>query len=618
MTSKVGLIGLYQQPVDRNDISSVYMISDEATNSLFVFILFPGAYNDVYEIASLTTYLNIFIIPISLNPEYVSDIYRLVNRLTPLKVMVKIMFPEHFVPRNANTLFLNSFVKGNTRTSYVYSNNGFIAFDWKNSFASDNQHDIYCTFGSKRILLTSTYVDIDRIRNLFVKNLVDYVYVPWMNVELESEKDENFLSVIKAFENTDYVSKIIPYGFTHQEAIDYCNEVYPDNMPMTIRSLFIDETLTDNDSSMTWGETRYHSHSILHVEKPLHDHCKENMCKPDKLVPNESYDHCCSCHKCKKIKPHHHKSNCGDRKYYCINDIPRGWIPGPPPPAKDGFWQGADLRFKYCCNETPNAHDHHCHNHSDSYLPHVSALDSSISEITYYCEDFVAWLDSVKNTHPDDCELRKYLYYSDTFNPVSVSSITEDKLEQFEPNVQYYTFYDKLMHAVDYTTVKNPEAGTAYYTRNTNTFVQVNITEWEDGVTYYVYNSTLNSYREVEADVKEAEAPLSNVTYYVESDADFVSVDIEEWEDGVTYYTYNEIADMYKIVNTTKVTKPLDRVLYYIKNDVEVPSDDENTQVPEEPEVTPDENEVTDNPIEEVPENNDNQTPEETETGDND
>ena len=64
--TKAGLIGVYKTPTLRSNNTSVYMISDESAHILFVFVLFPGAYQDAYEIASKEMYPNVIIVPVLL------------------------------------------------------------------------------------------------------------------------------------------------------------------------------------------------------------------------------------------------------------------------------------------------------------------------------------------------------------------------------------------------------------------------------------------------------------------------------------------------------------------------------------------------------------------------
>ena len=294
MRDAMGLIGVYNASNYRNNISSVYMISDASTSSLFVFVLFPGAFHDVYEIASLTMYQNVFIIPISIYPEYISDIYRLVVELTKIKTRVKVISPDMLAPSvktKLNSMFLNSLVKGTTKSTYVYSENGFIAFDWNDGDGGqapstnvwpENYHDIYCTFGNKRILLTVNKVDIDRIKTLLKENLVDYVYVPWENPSYTSTIFATFIEVFNAVAEMDkmygthYVNKLVIYGFPSDAAIELASETYGNNFPINARTLF----LSDAPISEPWVESITFGDALLIATEDYH------------LTPA----YCCCCH----------------------------------------------------------------------------------------------------------------------------------------------------------------------------------------------------------------------------------------------------------------------------------------------------------------------------------
>ena len=273
MRDAMGLIGIYNASNLRDNISSVYMISDSNTSSLFVFVLFPGAFHDVYEIASLTMYKNIFIVPISIYPEYISDIYRLVIELTKIKTRVKVISPDMLQPSvksKLNSMFLNSLVKGTTKSTYVYSENGFIAFDWndENGVAPSSQtwpenfHDIYCTFGSKRVLLTVNKVDIDRIKSLLRQDLVDYVYIPWQNPSYTSAMFATFVDVFDEINEmdkelgTEYTNKLVVYGFPNDAAIELASNEYGNNFPINARQLFLSDAPIEDEwlKYITFGE----------------------------------------------------------------------------------------------------------------------------------------------------------------------------------------------------------------------------------------------------------------------------------------------------------------------------------------------------------------------------
>ena len=293
MRDAMGLIGIYNASNYRDNVSSVYMISDASTSSLFVFVLFPGAFHDVYEIASLTMYQNVFIIPISVYPEYISDIYRLVMELTKIKTRVKVMSPDMLSPSikpKLNSMFLNSLVKGTSKTTYVYSDNGFIAFDWNDEGGQapsselwpENYHDIYCTFSNTRILLTINKVDIDRIKLMLRNDLVDFVYIPWQNPSYTSTLFATFIDVFNAVKEMDniygtsYVNKLVIYGFPNDAAIELASEEYGNNFPINARSLFL------NDAPVTdaWLQSLTFGNALLVATEDYH------------LTPT----YCCCCH----------------------------------------------------------------------------------------------------------------------------------------------------------------------------------------------------------------------------------------------------------------------------------------------------------------------------------
>lgn len=293
MRNAMGLIGVYNASNIRSNVSSVYMISDASTSSLFVFVLFPGSFHDVYEIASLTMYRNIFLVPISIYPEYISDLYRQVVELTPIKTRVKVISPDMIVPsikQKLNSMFLNSLVKGTNKSTYVYSENGFIAFDWNDGESGqapskeawpDFYHDIYCTFGETRILLTVDKVDIDRIKELLRKDLVDYVYVPWQNPSYTSTLFATFVDVFNAVAEmdkelgTEYALRLVIYGFPNDAAIQLAGDKYSSNMPINARQLF----LSDAPSTDPWLECITFGNAVKIANEHWH------------LTPT----HCCCC-----------------------------------------------------------------------------------------------------------------------------------------------------------------------------------------------------------------------------------------------------------------------------------------------------------------------------------
>lgn len=265
MVSLLALTGVFQPPKFEGGYTAVPMLSDPASSSLFVFIMFPGAYNDVYEIASKVKFANIFIVPVSLNVDYVSDVHRLVTDLTPLKKNVKVLFPGRYqLP--VNNLNENCIIRGGTdKCSFTFPE-GFIAFDYvpgcecgccnrQTLFPFSNQcdscritsddksafHDIYVYYKDKGYLFTSTAVNKHRIKALLKDNRVEYVYVPY---SYGYTGQENFLTLAGDPGMRNYINHVIAYGYRNYEEFLECYKHYRFSTPMTYRHLFAEDGVT--------------------------------------------------------------------------------------------------------------------------------------------------------------------------------------------------------------------------------------------------------------------------------------------------------------------------------------------------------------------------------------
>lgn len=248
MISKAGLIGLFQAPKHREQIAPVYMIADGDTSSLFIFVLFPGAYDDAFEVASQVEYHHIFIIPTSMEAMYISDVYRLSNDLMPIKASVNVIYPTKF-PMHVPPAMENSLLKGSPErtTAFVYQN-GFIAFDWgiekpiEEPIYHRGFHDIYINFDNRRVLFCPHEVNKERILKLLNDGDVDYVYVPYSKPMFGDDsyltlvQDEDFAPYV---DNDEYHDNIIAFGFTSSTEAKLCWENHPNAFPVTFRWLFL-------------------------------------------------------------------------------------------------------------------------------------------------------------------------------------------------------------------------------------------------------------------------------------------------------------------------------------------------------------------------------------------
>lgn len=262
MIEAFGLIGPFQSPKFYKGYTSVVMMNENSTHSLFVFMMFPGAYDDIYEIASKPRFRNVFLVPASLNADFVSDIHRLVTDLSGLKSCVKIIYPTNYtIP--VNSINENAVLRGDTDKCTYTFDDGFISFDFKDGSSSNltsfcpcacyeksrrakkENHDIYVRFNDTRILLTSVFVDKERILSLLENDQVDYVYVPYSSGYVNQD---TFLTLINDERFKLYERRLIAYGFRTLEEIDTCYLNYRFSTPKTCRWIFAHDVVVFPDN----------------------------------------------------------------------------------------------------------------------------------------------------------------------------------------------------------------------------------------------------------------------------------------------------------------------------------------------------------------------------------
>lgn len=239
MITKAGLIGVYQPPLVGNQTNSIYMLTDETTKTLFVLILYPGAYDDVYEIASLTWYRNIILVPVSLTSYFISDIVRLVEDLTVINKKVSVLSPDKYpiyVPKTTQI----SLIRG--MKSILSFDKGFITFDYKmkESVYETGFHDIYLSFKGRRFLFCPLEVNADRVLSMISNNLVDFIYVPYNDPLFGTT---SYLSIIKdeIFDGLD--RHFLAIGFKDQSSANYCRLHYPYSYPATHKYAFANSVI---------------------------------------------------------------------------------------------------------------------------------------------------------------------------------------------------------------------------------------------------------------------------------------------------------------------------------------------------------------------------------------
>lgn len=295
MITKSGLIGVYQPPLVGNQTNSIYMLTDETTQTLFVLILYPGSYDDIYKIASLTWYRNIILVPVSLGSYFISDIVRLVQDLTAINKKVSVLSPDKFpvyVPKATQI----SLIRG--MRSILSFDEGFITFDYKmtDKIYEDGFHDIYLSFKGRRFLFCPLEVNEDRVSAMLSSNLVDFVYVPYNDPMFGTTA---YLSIIKneTFDGLD--RHFLAIGFKDQTAANFCRLHYPYSYPMTYKYAFANSVfgITDKCDQICIGESEVANANSCYIINNQDSNSNSSVKSDDEVIDNK-----CSCANCPKNK----------------------------------------------------------------------------------------------------------------------------------------------------------------------------------------------------------------------------------------------------------------------------------------------------------------------------
>jgi len=85
-------------------------LTNRTKQDLVLFILTPGLFNDAYKLASDPGYQRVYIMFPSDDHLFLSDIVRLQNTLSEIKVSCQVVFP-HRIKKYGNSTFWNNFIK---------------------------------------------------------------------------------------------------------------------------------------------------------------------------------------------------------------------------------------------------------------------------------------------------------------------------------------------------------------------------------------------------------------------------------------------------------------------------------------------------------------------------
>ena len=102
-----GYTGLYRQPfadhITHGD--TIYVMMDTAHQELNILLLTPGAYLEVFRMASSITFQRINLFVPSMDALFLSDVFRLVIDLQKIKKTVRWYYPDKITVKPPNLLF---------------------------------------------------------------------------------------------------------------------------------------------------------------------------------------------------------------------------------------------------------------------------------------------------------------------------------------------------------------------------------------------------------------------------------------------------------------------------------------------------------------------------------
>lgn len=153
--------GLFIPPDHYGMYSCIPYIEDLNTDTLFVFILYPGCFNDAYHFAKRISLSNIVIIPVSMANAYCGEIMNLQNKLIGIKSSCKVVFPGDLNEADFNIAFRDNYIQ----TDHISIGCANIAFKYETytktyNYCCDLYHNYkYVEAEEKGV----TYYDIEKL-----------------------------------------------------------------------------------------------------------------------------------------------------------------------------------------------------------------------------------------------------------------------------------------------------------------------------------------------------------------------------------------------------------------------------------------------------------------------
>lgn len=211
-----GYAGLFKQPkLNKNHICTFYCITNLKKDTLYIIILTPEAYTDIYEICKNVSYKNIYFLPIAIDVLFLSSLFNLYMSLKNIKSNIFWIYPD-------NTEFQTSveFEEGHLKfPSYVDEENT-VKFEFLLSNKDDRKFYDIIAFIENESIYFCQYLDNEKIENLYNSNYFDKIHMGYRSTIYGGL---NYPEVIKL--HNKYHNRLIVHSFTSEEEFKFCTEM---------------------------------------------------------------------------------------------------------------------------------------------------------------------------------------------------------------------------------------------------------------------------------------------------------------------------------------------------------------------------------------------------------
>lgn len=216
---KLNYNGIYLQPHLKEENSTMAYLTNEERDTLILFLLSPGLFQDAYKLASNPSYRYVYIFIPSSNFLFLSDVIRLQNALSPLKLKCNVIYPINIDDKYTNMDFKNNFLKRNN--ILLNEENGASSIKYM-KITSNNIYNIHISINNGGYVF-ATYLDKDILNILHNDELVKEIHLFYTSSLFGGL---TFKDIKEDYSIRKISSKIRCNGFNNYEEFRDCKNKY--------------------------------------------------------------------------------------------------------------------------------------------------------------------------------------------------------------------------------------------------------------------------------------------------------------------------------------------------------------------------------------------------------